>query len=133
MVATSFVAALLASSLSAATRYVSLDSPNPTPPYATWETAARVIQDAVDTAKAGDTVLVTNGVYAVGERGYEWPVSGRVVVTNSIRLESVNGPLVTTIDGGGGMRCVYLGSNALLSGFTLTNGSGFLGGGVNQF
>jgi hypothetical protein len=135
MVATSFVAALLASSLSAATRHVSLDSPNPTPPYATWETAARVIQDAVDAAQAGDTVLVTNGVYAVGSRGTgqvpEWNLS-RVVVTNSIRLESVNGPSVTTIDGSGEVRCVYLGTNVVLSGFTLTNGfrsGGSRGGG----
>lgn len=122
--------------LSAATLYVSLQSTNPTPPFATWETAATVIQDAVDAAKAGDTVLVTNGVYAVGSREvtvwYETGSLSRVVVTNAIRLESVNGPSVTVIDGGWdgdpwsgiGVRCVYLGTNAVLSGFTLTNGFG---------
>ena len=48
----------------------------------------------------------------------------RVFITNAIRLESVNGPLVTTIDGASesGSCCVYLSSNAVLSGFTLTNG-----------
>jgi hypothetical protein len=114
----------------AATHYVWQGSPGPAPPYTNWVTAATNIQDAVDTATSGDTVLVTNGVYAVGER--DW---SRVTITNSIRLESVNGPLATAIDGGGSRRCVYLGSNAILSGFTLTNGraarqEAFVGGGV---
>ncbi len=72
------------------------------------------------TAKDGDTVLVTNGVYATGGRatpGSDWWLRwlNRVVITNAIRLESVNGPLVTTIDGGWdgvpwsrGVRCVFL-------------------------
>ncbi len=129
--------------LSAATLHVSLLSTNPVAPFATWETAATNIQDAVDAAKAGDTVLVTNGVYAVGERitgtnegPWAWEIEKtRVVVTNAIRLETVSGPLVTVIDGGSraitnevgevsyeGARCVYLGTNAVLSSFTLTNG-----------
>jgi hypothetical protein len=97
--------------LSAATLHVSLESTNPAPPYATWATAANTIQDAVDAAQPRDTVLVTNGVYA-----------GEVAVTNPLTLWSVNGPQFTVIDGGGTTRCVRLGSNAVLSGFTLTNG-----------
>jgi hypothetical protein len=86
-----------------ATLLVSLESTNPVPPYATWDTAATNIQQAVDAAKAGDTVLVTNGVYAVGGRTEtnEWGdlVSDRVHITKSIRLESVNGPDLTVIEG----------------------------------
>ena len=37
---------------------------------------------------------------------------------------AVNGAASTTIDGGGSFRCVYLASNAILSGFTLTHGGG---------
>lgn len=124
--------------VSAATLYVSLESPNPVPPFTNWATAATNIQHAVDAARAGDTVLVTNGIYSVGGRGvgaYPEYNPCRVAVTNAIRLESVNGPVVTTIVGStvltkefgeevgiDGRRCVYLGANAVLSGFTLTNG-----------
>ena len=45
---------LAAFTISAATLYVSLESNNPLAPFATWETAATNIQDAVDAARAGD-------------------------------------------------------------------------------
>ena len=54
---------------SAATRYVDAASASPAPPYTNWATAARVIQDAVDVTEASDEIVVTNGVYATGERG----------------------------------------------------------------
>jgi hypothetical protein len=107
---------------SAATHYVDLNSPSPTPPYTNWLTAATNIQDAIDAAVAGDAVLVTNGVYATGGRVLYGAMTNRVVITNGINLLSLNGPQVTTISGGPQMRCIYLGSNAVVSGFTLTNG-----------
>ena len=102
---------LAVSNLSAATLYVSLESTNPTPPYATWDTAATNIQQAVAAGAGGDRIVVTNGMYA-----------GRVTVTNTLVLMSVNGPQFTIINGGATNKCASLADGASLSGFTLTNG-----------
>ena len=75
---------LAVSKLSAATLYVSPGSTNPTPPYATWATAATNIWKAVGAAVAHDVVVVTNGVYP-----------GGVAVTIPLTLRSVNGPQFT--------------------------------------
>jgi hypothetical protein len=113
---------VLAFNAAASVRYVDLNCTNATPPYTDWSIAATNIQDAVDVSSAGDTVLVTNGVYQTGGRVVYGAMTNRVVITNGINLLSLNGPEVTTISGGTPMRCVYVGSNAALSGFTLTNG-----------
>ncbi|HEY5911103.1 MAG TPA: Calx-beta domain-containing protein [Verrucomicrobiae bacterium] len=132
--------------------YVAAAGSNPVLPYTSWATAATNIQDAVDVALPGETVLVTNGVYGTGERE-AWVLDttqdpplvtiglSRVAVTNAITLLSVNGPLATTIMGGqltnevgevtNRMRCVFLGANGALSGFTLTNGATGYGWGVD--
>ena len=114
-------------------RYVNVNNANPTPPYTTWATAATNIQDAVNVAVAGDGIVVTNGTYAGGSRVDPHGVTNRVVVTKPLLLNSVNGPDVTVINGGGSVRCVYLTNNAVMVGFTLTNGADEylgLGGGV---
>jgi len=127
------IAILAAWTASAATLCVWQDSPNPATPHTDWTTAAHVIQDAVDAAADGDTVLVAGGVYSTGGRAVFGTMTNRVAIDKAITVESLMGPEVTLIEGapspGGGdgndngaIRCVYLGTNAVLSGFTLTNG-----------
>jgi hypothetical protein len=132
---------MFCSQASASLLCVDLNSTNPLPPYTNWATAATVIQDAVDAANPGDTVLVNDGVYATGGRRLSAPdVTNRVAVTNGLIVRSVNGPAVTFIQGYGvssfnaltnAIRCAFLGSNVALSGFTLTNGSAGTGNYVN--
>jgi len=110
------------------TLHVWQGSPSPGPPYDSWATAAHVIQDAVDVAVDGDTVLVTNGVYATGGRAVHGTMTNRVAIDRAITLSSVNGPEVTVIDGAqapmggdygsgdGALRCVHLGTDAVLNG-----------------
>jgi PKD repeat protein len=137
----------------ATTRYVWRNNPNtPVPPYdGGWQSAATNIQDALDVAVDGDTVLVTNGVYNAGGRVApgDTTLKTRASVTNAVTLVSVNGPEVTLIVGqphpvatGLGdtaVRGVYLPTNSVLSGFTVTNGftrsgttatASYFGGGI---
>ena len=115
--------------------YVWQESPNPTPPYTNWPTAAHLIQEAVDAAGSGDEVVVTNGIYATGGRTAGASLlTNRVVIDKPLTLRSVNGPDVTIIqgyqvpgstngDGDAAVRCVFVTTNAVLTGFTLTNGA----------
>jgi hypothetical protein len=117
---------------SATIRYVNANNPTPSPPYIEWSSAATVIQDAIDIATPGDTVLVTNGVYSTGGGIVSGSMFNRVMVNKSLTVQSANGPAVTVIEGyqlpgvtngDGAIRCVYLTNNATLIGFTLTGGA----------
>jgi hypothetical protein len=98
-------------------------------PYNSWATAARTIQDAIDAAMPGDTVWVTNGVYASGASTMlNFPTTNRVTINGPMTVRSVNGPDYTVIEAEGSsfdtkrMRGVYLGTNTALIGFTVTKG-----------
>jgi hypothetical protein len=114
--------------LIAGTLYVDVNNATPLAPFGSWASASTNIQDAIDAAIPGDLVLVTNGNYQFGE----YFVSGvvvpsRVAVNKSLTVASVNGPAVTIIHGRKGgrtsLRGVYLADGAILSGFTITNGT----------
>ena len=117
-----FVSIFCATSLFAVdTWHVATNSASDGPGTA-WSNAWHTIQDAVDAASDGDTVLVTNGTYLL---------DAEVAVTNAIRIESMHGSGATLAVAINSNRCFNLGSGIFLSGFTITNGyTATDGGGV---
>ena len=115
-------------SIEKATRYVTTNG-NDAADGSSWTEAKCCIQDAVDAARslcAGAQVMVSNGVYdAGGALLPEHSSSNRVCITNALTLRSVNGPESTTIVGGDKVRVLYLGYDAMASGFTLTEGHAY--------
>jgi hypothetical protein len=97
--------------VSAATLYVSQTSPSPTPPYSSLSTAAHNIQDAVDVASDGDTVLVASGQYAL---------TNQITVTKGILLQSINGASQTYLIAQSNIWCLWVSNSlALVDGFSL--------------
>jgi len=113
------------------TTYVVQTGSTPAAPYDSWATAATSLQAAVSASYFGGRVFVSNGVYGNGSHtASPGACPARVLVTNHIAVASVNGPAVTTIQGGGALgptaiRCVYLATCSSLDGFTLTGGHTF--------
>ena len=92
---------------------------NPVAPYATLETAANDIQEAIRYCGPGSELVVSDGVYEI---------DGEIVVDEQVSVKSVNGPEKTSIirigdpGQGGGFRLLKLaGEGSVVSGFTLSN------------
>src|SRR5258705_1675301 len=80
---------LAALSAAAEVRYVNPNNTTPVQDYVTWATAATNIQDAIDVSIPGDEILVTNGVYRIGERATRLGTgTNRVAVTTAVTLRS---------------------------------------------
>jgi len=101
-----------------------------------WANATNSIQGAIFKAVAGDTVLVSNGVYdAGGVTNYPTGciLTNRIAITNAITVRSANNDPTNTIikgawnpvttNGPAAVRGVYMTNGASLIGFTLTNGA----------
>jgi len=113
----------------AGTVYVSATNGNDVYTGSSWALAKATIQAGVDAATTGDTVLVSDGTYNSGGRVPPGQVlcQARVVIDKAVCVSSVNGPSNTVIVGEGprgdtGVRCVWITTDASLTGFTLTNG-----------
>jgi hypothetical protein len=113
------------------THFVAMAGQAPLWPYASWDSAASNIQDAVDVAWDGDFVTVSNGDYRAGGRPAPGgTITNRICITRAITLASVNGPAVTRVFGaepatGSGfdaVRGLYAATGAVVRGFTFTGG-----------
>jgi hypothetical protein len=113
-------------SAAATTRYVSPFGGH-LPPFTDWSSAATNIQAAIDSSSAGDLILVTNGVYSTGGKAMVGTLTNRVTLDKALTVQSVNGPVVTTIIGrviilSPQVRCAWLTNGATLSGFSMLYG-----------
>ena len=111
--------------------YVNATNSTPLAPYTNWNTAATIIQDAIDAAAVGQAVVVTNGVYSSGGKVMSGDLTNRIAVDKALFVTSVNGPAVTVIQGArdpatngpAAIRCAWLTNGAVLSGFRLQGGA----------
>ena len=93
-----------------ATNYVSKTGGHVSP-FTSWANAATSIQDAVDSASAGNTILVNDGTY--------YPVS-LIYVTNDVLVKSLNGAEKTVVDGKYSSTHFYINKNDVIDGFKIT-------------
>ena len=82
-------------------------------PYASWSNAATTIQAALNAAGPGHEVVVAEGHYVV---------TASVTLTNAVWLHGAGDCKRTIVDGSGTTRVFSLLTNAVVEGFTVTNG-----------
>jgi hypothetical protein len=111
--------------------YVSVNA-GPDGDGTTWDTAFDTIQEGVDAATDGDTIIVADGTYA-GDGNTDILCEGKNVV-----VQSLNGPEVCILDCAGTSSDPHrgftlgptLGGVCEISGFTIRNGYETYGGGI---
>ena len=122
LVPTTVVAAITnAVVVSPPTLNVVTDNPNACVPYATWETAATNLHDALALAYDGALILVSNGTYRI---------TRQLIFDRGVTMRSVGGYAATTIQAPvvGGVRVALIShAAARLEGFTLRDGRGSTG------
>lgn len=117
LMATLWAAFATSGLLCGGTCHVWQDSPTPTPPYDTWETAAQDIRTAVNYAVVNSiaNVLVTNGTY---------DVTASNLVNGAVYVQSVEGAEQTIVQRTSGTFNIFMitHSGAVVDGFTIRNG-----------
>ena len=112
----------------AGTLYVDAHNPTPPEPYEgftnNWANAATNIQEAVNAAEAGDTILVRAGTYRLPDAAVDSAGALNVVhLPYALTIRGVDGPEVTLIDGEGQYRGIAIAGGAQkFEGLTVTNG-----------
>ena len=93
------------------------------PPFKNWIEAATSIVAAAQVCSSDDKIIVNNGHYFEG--------ATIRIDQPGVALESVNGPLVTIIDGNFSHRVIYIiNSNVTVNGFTVQRGTTSMGSGI---
>lgn len=94
---------------------------------------AATIQAAVDSAAAGDDVLIAAGVYTWSSPPVPWSATIMVHLKPGIWLHSEDGAQATVLDGqhvGGLLLCEDIGTQVRIEGLCLQNGAGIAGAGL---
>ncbi|MDF7826419.1 protein kinase [Pontiellaceae bacterium B12227] len=106
------------------THFVDVNNTNQAPPYLSWETAANTIEQAVEAAAPGDTILINDGTYSVRKT---------LGINKAVSLQSRNGPEHTILDAGQRCRIFRIPASngpCNIRGFTLTGGYSHGGAGI---
>ena len=105
----------------AATRYVDVSNATPAAPYTNWSMAATSIQPAIDAAANGDEILVAPGTYLL--TGNAVRVPSTLPATNTLTLRSTKSRAAIIDAQGLSQGLMIYGTNCLVEGFTIRNGS----------
>ena len=123
---TCLIGILSAGTARPATRYVNVSNAAPAAPYTSWATAAQVINMAISEAESGDEIIVAPGVYLQAGGGVYIPHEKTLLLSSLVRWAAV-------IDANGTEPALIVsGTNSVVDGFTIRNGTASSGGGADM-